>query len=189
MMDWLKEILKNSGIEDEKIDELVGSINKELPKHFIPKNKYNEIAEIRKDLEEQLNTANATIEELKKSNKDNEELQKQIKQYEEQLKNLKAESEAKIRDLTLDNAIRLALKENKAKFDDLLIGKVDKSKLTIKEDGTIEGLDEQINTLKETYKELFIEPVSGVTPNNTGDSFGGADLAQVENIIREHLGF
>lgn len=188
-MDWLKEILKNSGIEDEKIDELVGSINKELPKYFIPKNKYNEIAEIRKDLEEQLNTANATIEELKKSNKDNEELQKQIKQYEEQIKNLKAESETKIRDLTLDNAIRLALKENKAKYDDLLIGKVDKSKLTIKEDGTIEGLEEQIKTLKETYKELFVEPLGGYTPNNNGDSQTNSDLAQIEKIIQQNLGF
>lgn len=188
MMDWLKEILKNSGIEDEKIDELVGSINKELPKHFIPKNKYNEIAEIRKDLEEQLNTANATIEELKKSNKDNEELQKQIKQYEEQLKNLKAESEAKIRDLTLDNAIKLALKEN-AKYDDLLIGKVDKSKLIIKEDGTIEGLEEQIKTLKEDYKELFVEPLGGYTPNNKGGSQTNSDLVQIEKIIQQNLGF
>lgn len=187
-MDWLKELLKNAEIEDEKVDELIANINKEVPKYFIPKAKYNELSEVKKNLEQQLSTANSTIEELKKSNKDNEELQKQIKQYEEQLENLKAESEAKIRDLTLDNAIKLALKEN-AKYDDLLIGKVDKSKLIIKEDGTIEGLEEQIKTLKEDYKELFVEPLGGYTPNNKGGSQTNSDLVQIEKIIQQNLGF
>lgn len=151
---------------DKKID-IVSDGN------WIPKDKFNSLNETKKDLETQLNTANTTIADLKKGNKDNEELQGKIKQYEKDLETLKAESETKIKNLTLDNAIKLALKDNKAKFDDLLIGKVDREKLTIKEDGTIEGLDDQIKGLKESYKDLFVEPVSGTTPNNKGKSDTG----------------
>lgn len=151
---------------DKKID-IVNDGN------WIPKDKFNSLNETKKDLETQLNTANTTIADLKKANKDNEELQSKIQQYEKDLETLKAESETKIKNLTLDNAIKLALKDNKAKFDDLLIGKVDREKLVIKEDGTIEGLDEQIKGLKETYKDLFVEPVSGATPNNKGQSDTG----------------
>lgn len=187
-MDWLKELLKNAGIEDTKIDEIVGNINKEIPKYLIPKDKYNEVAESKKDLETQLNTANTTIADLKKGNKDNEDLQGKIKQYETDLETLKADSETKIKNLTLDNAIKLALKDNKAKHEDLLVGKVDREKLVIKEDGKIEGLDDQIKGLKETYKDLFVEPVSGTTPNNQGSSDTGG-LDQITKTIQENLGF
>lgn len=169
-MDWLKELLKNAGIEDTKIDEIVGSFNKEVPKYLIPKDKYNELSEAKKDLETQLNTANTTIADLKKGNKDNEELQNKIKQYETDLETLKADSETKIKNLTLDSAIKLALKDNKAKHEDLLIGRFDREKLTIKEDGTIEGLEDQIKGLKEAYKDLFEQPLSGKTPPNNGKS-------------------
>lgn len=169
-MDWLKELLKNAGIEDTKIDEIVGSFNKEVPKYLIPKDKYNELSEAKKDLETQLNTANTTIADLKKGNKDNEELQNKIKQYETDLETLKADSETKIKNLTLDSAIKLALKDNKAKHEDLLIGRFDREKLTIKEDGTIEGLEDQIKGLKEAYKDLFEQPLSGKTPPNNGES-------------------
>lgn len=188
-MDWLKDLLKNAGIEDTKIDEIVGSFNKEVPKYLIPKDKYNELSESKKDLETQLNTANTTITDLKKGNKDNEELQGKIKQYETDLETLKADSETKIKNLTLDNAIKLALKDNKAKHEDLLVGRFDREKLTIKEDGTIEGLDDQIKGLKETYKDLFVEPITGATPNNKGDSPTDSSLDQITKTIQENLGF
>ena len=35
-MDWLKELLKKAGTEEEKVDGVIADINKELPKHFIP---------------------------------------------------------------------------------------------------------------------------------------------------------
>jgi hypothetical protein len=35
-MDWLKEILKKAGIEEGKLDSVIGDINKELPKALHP---------------------------------------------------------------------------------------------------------------------------------------------------------
>ncbi len=165
-MDWLKELLKDL----ENADELQKAIAKGIGENFVSKADFNSVNETKKDLETQLSTANTTIADLKKGNKDNEELQGKIKQYETDLETLKADSETKIKNITLDNAIKLALKDNKAKHEDLLIGRFDREKLTIKEDGTIEGLEDQIKGLKEAYKDLFEQPLSGKTPPNNGES-------------------
>jgi hypothetical protein len=50
-MDWLKELLKKAGIEEGKLEGTIADISKELPKYFIPKDKYNEAAEAKKKLE------------------------------------------------------------------------------------------------------------------------------------------
>ena len=43
--------------------------------------------------------------------------------------------------------------------------KIDKSKLKLKDDG-IEGLEEQVKTLKETYKDMFKPAKTGRSPEN-----------------------
>jgi len=53
----------------------------------------------------------------------------------------------------------------------------------------VEGLEDQINALKEDYKDLFEQPLSGQTPNNTGDNPGSGEMQQVTDIIRQNLGF
>lgn len=170
-MDWLKKLIEKHTKDGVlNVEELNREIAIEFPKHAVPKSEFNTLNETKKDLETQINTANTTITDLKKGNKDNEELQGKITQYETDLATLKTDSEAKIKNITLDNAIKLALKDNKAKHEDLLIGKFDRGKLTLKEDGTVEGLEGQVKSLKEIYKDLFVEPVTGTTPNNKGQS-------------------
>lgn len=104
---------------------------------------------LKKELEKQLKERDKQLDELSKKVKDNEVLSKQIQELQESNKKAVADYEAKIKNITLDNAIKLVLKEHKAKYDYLLINKFDRDKLTIKEDGTVEGLEEQIKALKE----------------------------------------
>lgn len=52
-MEWLQEILK--GIENSP--EVLTRIKQELPKHFIPKDKYNDLAQEKRLLEEAAQTA------------------------------------------------------------------------------------------------------------------------------------
>ena len=188
-MDWIKELLKKAGIEEAKTDEIVGEINKELPKHFIPKDKYNEVAEAKKQLEADIKERDKQLKDLGEKVKGNDELEKQIKELQEANKKAVEDYEAKIKNMALDNAIKLALKEHKAKYEELLLGKFDRDKLAIKEDGAIEGLEEQIKAMKEGYKDLFEQPLSGQTPNNTGDNPSGGELQQVAATIRQNLGF
>lgn len=188
-MDWLKELLKKAGLEETKIDGVVGNINKELPKYFIPKDKYNEVSEAKKQLETDINERDKQLKDLGDKVKGNEELEKQIKELQETNKKAAGDYEAKIKNITLDNAVKLWLKENKAKYEDLLMGKFDREKLTVNEDGAVIGLDEQGKTIKEGYKDLFEQPLGGHTPNNSGDNPGGGELQQVADTIRQNLGF
>ena len=50
------------------------------------------------------------------------------------------------------------------------MSKFDREKLKVKDDGSIEGLEDQFKSVKEGYKDLFEQPLGGQTPNNTGGS-------------------
>ena len=176
------------GLSEEQADKVLAAHKEEL-KGFIPKARFDEVNDAKKDLEKQLEDRDKQLKDLQEKVKGNEELEKAIKELQEANKKAVADYEAKIKNITLDNAIKLALKEHKAKYEDLLLGKFDRDKLNIKEDGTIEGLEEQIKALKEGYKDLFEQPLSGQTPNNTGDNPSGGELQQVAATIRQNLGF
>ena len=73
-MDWMKEILKKAGIEEEKVDGVISDISKELPKHFIPKDKYNEVSEAKKKLETDIQERDKQLEQLKNAAGNSEEM-------------------------------------------------------------------------------------------------------------------
>ena len=164
-----EELLKAQGLSDEQISAITKAMGKEKIYTTTLENieeRYNKLKGQKEDLDEQIKTANNTIKDLKKNNVDNEELQKTIKQHEDTIKNLKADSEKKIRNLTLDSAINSALTKAKAKHSDLLASKIDRDKLVINEDGTVTGLDEQLKGFKDTYKDMFEVSLGGKTPPN-----------------------
>nr|WP_288247522.1 phage scaffolding protein [uncultured Romboutsia sp.]DAE87459.1 MAG TPA: minor structural protein [Caudoviricetes sp.] len=163
----LMEILKAQGLSDEQINKITASMKENKVYETSLENideRYSKLKTQKDDLVGQLNTANTTIENLKKNNKDNETLQQTIKDHETTIETLKKDSEVKIRNLTLNNAINSKLAKVDDRYKKLLETQFDREKLTIKEDGTIEGLDEQFKTLSETYSEWFEES----TPSNSG---------------------
>lgn len=165
-MEWLKELLKTVGIEDTKIDELVTSANKELPKYFIPKEKFNEVSEAKKQLEETIKDRDKQLEDLGKKAKGNEDLEKQIKDLQETNRTTKETYEAKIKDMAINSAIQSKLTDTK--YPDLLMTKFDKAKISMQEDGSIIGIDEQLTSIKEQYKDLFVPKITGGDPYNKG---------------------
>ncbi len=66
-MEWLKELLKKAGVDESKLDGLIGDINKALPEHFVPKARYNEVAEAKKKLETDVAERDKQLDELKKA--------------------------------------------------------------------------------------------------------------------------
>lgn len=139
---------------------------------YVGKGKYTALETEIANLKEQIKTNEATIDTLKKANKDNETLQQTIKGHEETIKNLKTNYEGKIKELTINQAIQSKLRD--AKYPELIIGKFDKTKLSLSEDGTqVYGIDEQLTAIKEQYKDLFIPVVKGSQPNNNDKSTPG----------------
>ncbi len=183
------EFLKGLGLTEEQIKSIMGENGKDIEAE---KEKSKAATTELEDTKTQLKTANTTITDLKKNNGDNETLQKTIKDHEETIKTQKADYEAKVRNLTLDSAIEKALAGAKAKHSDLLSTKIDREKLLISEDGKVSGLDEQLKGLKETYKDLFEEKISGSTPANPeGGSKGNntyeALMANADNMSAEEV--
>lgn len=154
----IQEILKAQGLDDEQINKITDSMKENKIYTTSLENadeRYSKMKSKKEDLENQLKTSNDTIEDLKKNNKDNETLQQTIKQHETTIETLKKDSEAKIRNLTIDNAINDKLAKVDDKYKKLLQTQFERDKLTIKEDGSIEGLEEQFKIITETYSEWF----------------------------------
>ena len=170
-MDWLKELLKKAGIPEDKLDSTITDFNKELPKHFIPKDKYNEVAEAKKKLETDIQERDKQLEELKKASGTSEELKKQIEQLQADNKKASEEWQAKFAKMQLDFAIEKALTAAKAKNAKAVKALLDMEK--VKLDGEqLLGLDDQLKALKESDPYLFGESGkvgSGTNPPGAGN--------------------
>ena len=165
-----KEDLIAMGLTDEQADKVLGAYTEEL-KGFIPKTRFDEVNDAKKDLEQQLKDRDKQLKELGDKAKDNEELSKQIRELQEANKTTKEQYETKLKDLKIEAAIREKLTDTK--YPDLLITKFDKSKLVVGADGTVSGIDEQLTGLKEQYKDLFTPDVKGNPPYNKDKSPSG----------------
>lgn len=173
------------GLTEEQATKAAEASKEELA-GFIPKTRFDEVNATKKDLETQITDRDKQLTELSKKAKGNEELEKQITDLQEKNLATASEYESKLKTIKLDSAIKLALKGSKAKYEDLLVGKFDKEKLEISEDGAIKGLDEQLKGIKEGYKDLFEQKLTGNTPNNTGGSAASAGKRQeLETIISD----
>lgn len=164
-MDWIKSILEKHIGEDGKLDldGAIKDINKKAPEHIVPKDQYNTLSETNKQLKADVKTRDDQLEELKKAGSV-EDLKKQLEDAQEANKNAQKEYDQKIADMKFDAAIEKALAS--ALHPDLIAKQIDKSKLKLNKDGTIDGLEEQVKTLKETYKDMFKPDKKGNTPAN-----------------------
>lgn len=155
-MEWLKELLKEKGVSDDVIQSVVTSAEEKL-KGFIPKHRFDEVNEVKKQLEEQLNERDKQLADLKKSAGDNEELKKQIEALQAENKAKEEEYKAKLRDMTITTAIKLAVAGD-AHDPDLVASLIDKTKIEVDEQGQIKsGLDDQLKALREAKSFLFVQ--------------------------------
>jgi len=154
-MEWIKALIEKH-TKDGQLDqeELIKDINTEFPKHAVPKEQYNTLAETKKKLEEGIAERDKQLEELKKI--DAEGLKAEIERLQEENKSAAEKYEAEIKDIQLANAIKLAV-AGKVHDEDIVSQLIKKDELVLSEDGKVIGLDEQINSLKETKGFLFIE--------------------------------
>jgi len=187
-----KEQLIEMGLTEEQADKVLAA-HKEALTGFIPKARFDEVNETKKELEQQIRERDKQLKELQEKAKGNEELEKTIKELQEANKATKEQYEAEIKEMTINSAIQSKLTD--AKYPDLLISKFDKSKLSIADDGTVLGIDEQLTTIKEQYKDLFKPDIKGREPNNTGGTPPGTknpwskehfNLTEQGRLLREN---
>ncbi len=192
----IKSKLYSIGLTEDQINQVMEVIE-ESRKDYIPKYRFDEVNEAKKQLEAQLQERDKQLAELKKAVGENEELRKQIEELQKANKVQAEEYKAKIRDMAVTTAIKLAV-AGQAHDPDLIATLLDKSKIELDDNGNIKGgLEDQLKVLKEQKPFLFISE----EPKNqtTTISFKGAtpadgskqldNLEQIRQVIRQNLGF
>lgn len=201
-MEFLKEILGEDLFNQVKTK--VSSYNEKADKdkrvsianvngdEYVTKAKYSQLETDLNNTKTSLSTAQTTIEDLKKSNGDNADLQQKVSNYETTIANLEATGKAEKAKLLKEIAIKDALYAEKAKHPELLISKFDLSKIILDEKGenVVSGIEEQMKSNKETYKDLFgeTEQQGGAyhyTPNG-GENKGNSGATDFVGIIKEN---
>jgi prefoldin subunit 5 len=163
----LKEILGEelySQVTDKLGDKKIAIVS---DGNWIPKAKFDDVNEEKKQYKEQVDNLNKELGKLQKQLEDNQGATETIENLKKQIKD-KEEEMIKIRK---QNTIKFeVLKYNPNDVADILPHLKDES-ITITEDGTITGLKEQLENLKENKPYLFKQ----VEPQGTGGSIGGGE--------------
>lgn len=169
-MDWLKKLIEKhtkDGILD--VEALNKEIATEFPKHAVPKEQYNTLAETKTKLEKDIADRDKQLEELKKV--DAAGMQEEIEKLQNENKTAQETYEKELKGVQLSNAIKLAI-NGKVYDDDIVANLIDKDKVIVDDDGKIVGLDEQINSLKENKGFLFKEDAPPQEEHKPGFQIG-----------------
>ena len=171
-----EDLMKIEGMTDDLATK-IAEVSAEELKGYIPKTRFDEVNEAKKNAEALVKERDKQLEDVKKSTGDNEELKKQIETLQAENKASKEKYEADIKKMQIDNAVQVALKDAGAKNVTALMALLkDLDKAELAEDGTVKGLADQIQALQKSESYLFdiknTEPPkpSGATPANSGST-------------------
>lgn len=178
-----REELKALGLTDEQIESVMkahGSVVNTT------KQDLSDVTSERDALKETVKDRDTQLDALKDIKP--EELKQQIADLQAENETKDTEHAAAMKDVQLSNAIKLALANNVHDVD-VAATLIDKEKLVVGNDGTIVGLDEQVNSLKESKSYLFVQdtnPAGGPRIFAGGNpSGGGGGPVTREQIMQE----
>lgn len=191
-----KEELLKLGLTEEQTEKVL-SANTEQLKGFIPKARFDEVNNAKKQAEKDLSDRDKQLETLKNSTGDIETLKQTIETLQNENKASKEQYEANISKIKLDNAIDNALGNAKAKNSKAVRALLDMEKIKFENDN-LSGLDEQLKALKEAEDSKFLfeeikEPTkpsfSGVEPGaSTGETNPGSGTPETYSQMMARLG-
>ena len=160
----IQEILKNNGLNEDQITNILNSMKEAkvyTTKHENIDERYNKLKTQKTELEAQIKERDTQLADLSKNNKDNESLLNQIKDLQALNKQTTTDYENQMQ---FDYALEGALTNAKCKNNKALKALLDINSIKYQE-GKLEGLQEQIETLQKDASYLFD---LNTAPNNTG---------------------
>lgn len=163
-----EELFAELGIAADKKEAAKKALTAFLDGAYVPKSRFNEVNEEKKTLTATVADRDKQLETLKKSTGDLDVLKNQIKSLQDANKKAQEEADAKMKELRINDAIKLAIVD-KAQDVDIVSSLFDKTKLILGDDGKITGLDEQLKELQKNKAFLFKQ----AGPNPKYDPKGG----------------
>lgn len=150
----VEEYIASLNLDGEAKKKATEGLKNFLKDNYVEKAKFDEAAAAKSNLETQIKERDKQLETLKKTAGDKEKLEATIKQLQEDNKSAKTKYETDLKNLRIDSAVKLKL-SGTAQDVDIVASLIDKNKLIVSDDGTVTGLDEQINPLKTSKPFLF----------------------------------
>jgi hypothetical protein len=163
-----KEDLIKLGLDDAAATKVAEASSEEL-KDYVPKARFNEVNEEKKQLDKDVAARDTQLETLKKSTGDVDTLKKTITDLQAANATEKANYEAQTKQLKIDHAVDAALAAKGAKNVKAAKALLDMAKIEL--DGeNLKGFDDQIKTLteSETSKFLFTPAAPPAKPQLKG---------------------
>ncbi|KIX91467.1 hypothetical protein TP70_02325 [Staphylococcus microti] len=182
----LLEKYKNGDVEQDAVLDAVDALKSDM----VPRSRLNDKNEEIEALNAELEKRNDQITELQKSVGDNEALQSKLKEYEDS----NAKHADEMNELKLHTAIKLAVAKDANDANDVLT-LLDKDSLTLKDDGTVDGLEDAVKALREAKPYLFganklkgKTPIEGGQPKLTREQIMNIqDPVQRQKAIKENM--
>ena len=168
-----KKTLMELGLEEE----MATKVSEAFEGKYVPKDRFNEVNDSKKALEDQIKDRDKQLEELKKV--DGAALQGEIKKLQEDNKNQAKTHQEELLKTQKINALKFNLSETLHDPNDIISG-LDLTKIELDDKGELKTkLDEFINPLKESKPYLFKEQK---TDDGKGQfTLGGAKPADINN--------
>lgn len=148
-----KEEFTALGISEELAVKAEAASLKEL-EGYVPKEHLDTSNAEKKQLQADIASRDKQLEELKKSSGDNAELKKQIETLQETNKSEAKKHADEMKEFRLTSAIKLAI-TGKVHDEDMAAALFDRSRLALAEDGSVSGLNEQLEAIRKDKAFLF----------------------------------
>ena len=151
-MSKLNDALKELKFTDDEITSIIEAVNKS--EQYIPKSRFDEINEKKKEFEAQITERDKQLKELEKSVGENEELKKQIADFKKENEKISKQADEKIATFVKKQNCMNAILD-KAQDAELVMGLVDLGKIVFDGNKPVGGLNEQIEAIKASKPFLF----------------------------------
>ena len=174
-----EEIIELGVAEDiaQKIADKSAEELKEELKGYIPKTRFDEVNEAKKNAEELVKERDKQLEDLKKSTGDAEALQKQIETLQEENKVAAKKYADDLKQMQIDNAVDKAIASANGKNAKAIKALLDLTDAKLEDDGTVKGLSAQLDALAKAEDSSFlfnssVPNVKGMQPGKAKDGVG-----------------
>ncbi len=183
----LNELLARLGVAEDKHEDAVKAVKEYLDGSYIPKSRFNEVNAKNKELADQITARDAQLTKLKKESGDNDSLKAQIEALQKENKQAKEAADARLKDLQLTSAIKLAVAAD-AQDTDIVAGLINRDTIIFGEDGKVTGLNEQVEALKQSKPFLFKQapaPISYTPKSGNGPVADNPFAKETFNLTKQ----
>lgn len=172
--------LEELGLEKEAIDTIMDLNGQAINQ---AKAEAEEAKATATNLQAEIDKREADFEELRNKAKDTEELESKLSTLSSEYDEYKQTTAQREQEIKVNSALKLALAKSGTIDEVALKAHLNLEDVKLSEDGALEGIDEQLTTLKEEKAYLFGEK------RNTGLPHGKPPVKETdEDIIKKTLG-